>query len=66
MWKYVNEALKKNLKSKFISDSQNLTYEKILRFVKLRGEQLQKSFPRYSKCAILCEDEMYTALAIIS
>ncbi|ADA64976.1 AMP-dependent synthetase [Lactococcus lactis subsp. lactis NCDO 2118] len=65
MWKFIEDTLKKTPCSVISSANQKLTYGSALSFIQLRGRQLKKIVPKHSKCAILCGDEMNTALSIL-
>ena len=62
LWKYIKNAMYKNLKQTVGEDNVSLTFEEIIRFV----EEYSYELKGLRCCAILCESELMVGMALLS
>ena len=65
MWEFLSERMK--LFESVICDAHDsYTYAQMIRLAERHGEKLMSRFPAFSKCAVLCDSGINTALALLS
>lgn len=66
MWLFLYQQIKRFSKSILFDKQNTYSYEQIIDIVMLNGKQLGVKLQSSTKCAILCDAELNTAIAILS
>lgn len=66
MWKNIKNSLLNSKESWFCDGESKFTYGEICELAEKNAENLQKKLKKESKCGILCENEMMTAIGVLS
>jgi len=66
MWTFINNCITKNETSILFDKNNKILYIELFKIVKKAGDILKKLLPPKSKCAILCDKGLNTAIAILS
>lgn len=66
MWNFIKNRMTLFPESKIYTSDCEYTYMEIICASELHGLTLKKMVPSGSKCAILCKNEIYTALSVLA
>jgi len=66
MWEFISDCLSRHATSTIYDDVSKFTYCEIAIAARVHGANLKTRLPSRSKCAILCESGLNTAIAILA
>jgi len=66
MWAFINDCISKNENSILFDKDNKILYNELLKIVEKTGDIFKKILPSKSKCAILCDKGLNTAITILS
>lgn len=66
MFDFIVSKMKLYGTSKIISKHQELTYRELISLSLKNGKLLKETIPYKIKCAILCDDEIYSSIAVLA
>lgn len=66
MWAFINDCISQNEASILFDKDNKISYSELLKIVEKIGDIMKKLLPSKSKCAILCDKGLNTAIAILS
>lgn len=66
VWEFILNRLIENKQSVFSDDSTQITYDKLIENVIHKGEVLKSKTKPKTKCCILCNNNFYTGIAMLS
>lgn len=66
MWDVVKKSLERNRESWFYDGERNISYQEVKEMAEKIGCDLSHKLQKGSKCGVLCDNEMMTAIGILS
>ena len=63
---FIEQYLNRNSTSFFIGEHSQYSFKKILEIAKIHSENLKVELPQKAKCAVLCNQEINAAIAVLS